>query len=294
VILPENIRAAFHDLLHADLQPGNAHPVGGGMINPSASVEIAGSHYFVKWNSNPLPLLFEVEVRGLTLLREANAFCVPEVIAHGEASPDAPAYLILEWIDAAPEVDQRAYAANFGQALATLHRITAPTFGLDHDNFIGSLIQRNTLTVSWAQFFRDQRITVQIDIARALGYLLPYREALLRRLLDRIESILGASNPPSLIHGDLWSGNYFAAHMNQPVLFDPAVYYGDREIEIAYAELFGASAFFLEAYQKRYPLDLGYEERRPLLQLYPMLVHLNHFGERYGEYVDAICRHYLT
>ncbi|MEO8395851.1 MAG: fructosamine kinase family protein, partial [Chloroflexota bacterium] len=190
---------------------------------------------------------------------------------------------------------QIAYAANFGRALAKLHHITAATFGLDHDNFIGELPQPNTPTATWAQFYRDQRIAVQIEIARDRNYLPPYREAMLRTMLDRIESILGgAPNPPSLIHGDLWSGNYFAAPGNQPALFDPAVYYGDRELEIAYAELFGASPFFLDAYRVNYPLDPGYEYRRPLLQLYAMLVHLNHFGEQYGEHVDAICRHYLT
>ena len=293
MILPADIRAAFRDHLHAE--PDAARPVGGGMINPSARAEIGGQSYFVKWNSNALPGLFVVEARGLALLRQANAFRIPEVIAHSEAAPAAPAYLILEWIDPAPTVDQAVYSIRFGQALAALHRVSAPTFGLDHDNFIGSLVQRNTPSVSWAQFFCDQRIAVQIGIARELGYLPAYREALLLALLDRIESILdGAPNPPSLLHGDLWSGNYFAARDNQPALFDPAVYYGDREIEIAYAQLFGASAFFLEAYEEHYPLDAGYEERRPLLQLYPMLVHLNHFGERYGEYVDAICRHYLS
>ena len=292
MILPANIRAAFLATLGAE--PDHAYPVDGGMINPSARAVIKGESFFVKWNSNALPLLFEVETRGLALLRTANAFRIPAVIAQGEAAADAPAYLVLEWIDATTEVDPQGYAVQFGQALAALHRVFSPTFGLDHDNFIGSLVQTNTPSASWPQFFRDQRIALQIDIARELGHLPPYREALLRDLLNRIESILGdALNPPSLLHGDLWSGNYFAASGNQPVLFDPAVYYGDREIEIAYAQLLGASPFFLDAYTESYPLDPGYEYRRPLLQLYPMLVHLNHFGERYGEHVDAICRLYL-
>jgi fructosamine-3-kinase len=293
MILPDNVRSAF--LTHLNAEPDHARLVSGGMINPSACVEIEGRRYFVKWNGHASPGLFEVEARGLTLLRTADAFRIPEVIAQGEGAPDEPAYLILEWIDSAHEVDQPVYAANFGQALAALHRLTAPNFGLDHDNFIGELPQRNEQGASWAVFFRDQRIAVQIEIARQRDYLPPYREFLLRTLLDRIDSILSdAPNRPSLLHGDLWSGNYFATVGNQPALFDPAVYYGDREIEIAYTELFGASAFFLDSYRESYPLDPSYEVRRPLLQLYPMLVHLNHFGERYGEHVDAICRHYLS
>ncbi len=295
MILPAILRAAFRDLLHVELQPDNARLVSGGMINPSARVEVAGQRFFVKWNTSAAPGLFAVEARGLALLREANGFRVPQVLAHTEAAPDAPAYLILEWLEPASAVDETTYAANFGHALATLHRISAPTFGLDHDNFIGELPQRNTPSVNWTQFYRDQRLAVQIEIARERDHLPPYREMLLYSLLDRVESLLGgASNSPALIHGDLWSGNYFAAADNQPALFDPAVYYANREIEIAYAQLFGAAAFFLDAYDEAYPLDAGYEERRPLLQLYSLLVHLNHFGERYGEYVDAVCRHYLA
>ena len=293
MILPANLRAAFRDLVHAE--PDHAQLVSGGMINPSARVEIAGQRYFVKWNSNAAPGLFEIEARGLALLRTADAFRIPQVLAHAEAAPNAPAYLILEWLEPASTVDDAAYEENFGQALATLHRTTAPTFGLDHDNFIGELPQPNQQSSSWAQFYRDQRLAVQIEIARERDHLPPYREALLYSLLDHVEGLLGStSNPPSLIHGDLWSGNYFAAAGNQPALFDPAVYYANREIEIAYAELFGASAFFLDAYSEAYSLDAGYEERRPLLQLYSLLVHLNHFGERYGDYVDAVCRHYLS
>jgi fructosamine-3-kinase len=121
------------------------------------------------------------------------------------------------------------------------------------------------------------------------------REALLRRLMDRIESILdGLGNPPSLIHGDLWSGNFFVGPDGLPVVVDPAVYYGDREVELAFTQLFGGfPSGFMEAYHDAYPLDAGYEYRRPLLQLYPMLVHLNHFGESYGSGVDAICRRYF-
>ncbi len=290
--LPENIRAAFRDLMNAE--PTRVQAVGGGMVNHAARVEVNGTPYFVKWNAQALPGLFEVEARGLALLRATETFRIPQVIAHGETSGHLPAFLILEWIDSASSVDQRQYGRRFGQALAALHRVSGDAFGLDHDNYIGQAPQRNTPTDRWSVFYRDQRLIPQMEIARGRGRLPPYREALLNDLLDQVERILDESdNPPSLIHGDLWAGNFFAAAGGQPALVDPAVYYGDREVEIAFAELFGGASFFLGAYNDAYPLDEGYEDRRPLLQLYPMLVHLNHFGEPYGSGVDTICHYYL-
>ncbi len=291
MILPESVRRAFRDWFGAE--PTSARTVSGGMINPSAHVEVNGTRYFVKWKVNAPPKLFEVEARGLVLLRDSHTFRIPEVIALAEATADTPAYLILEWIDRVETVDQRRYGADFGQALAALHRVRAKTFGLDHDNYIGELPQINTPSASWPIFYRDQRIGVQMQIAESLGYLPAYREKLIRDLMDRIGTILVGVSVPSLLHGDLWSGNYFPDASGQPTLVDPAVYYGDREVEIAFAQLFGGGEFFQRAYQEAYPLDPGYEDRRPLLQLYPMLVHLNHFGEQYGSHIDAICRHYL-
>jgi fructosamine-3-kinase len=287
--LPDDIRFAIRDALHAE--PTDIQAVGGGMINQSARVEVNGAHYFVKWKANAPPSFFEVEARGLRLLRATGALRVPQVIVYGES----PAYLILEWIESAARVDERKFTVGFGQALAALHRVTGAAFGLDHDNFIGGQPQRNTPGTSWPQFYRDQRIAAQMELARSLGRLPPQREALLNGVIDRMESILdGSGNPPSLIHGDLWSGNYFVGQDGAPVVVDPAVYYGDREVEMAFTQLFGGfPAGFIEAYHDAYPLDTGYEYRRPLLQLYPMLVHLNHFGEAYGSGVDAICRRYF-
>ncbi|HVU09791.1 MAG TPA: fructosamine kinase family protein [Phototrophicaceae bacterium] len=290
-MLPETVRRAFRDLFSAE--PTHVQAVSGGMINPSARVEVKGTRYFVKWKADAPPQLFAAEARGLALLRESHTFRIPDVIAQGEATTATPAYLILEWIDRAASVDQWRYGAAFGQALAVLHRVSADSFGLDHDNYIGDLPQINTPATSWPIFYRDQRLAVQMQIAETLGYLPAYREKLIRDLMERIETILPDVSTPSLLHGDLWSGNYFPDVSGQPVLFDPAVYYGNREVELAFAQLFGGGEFFQRAYQEAYPLDPGFEERRPLLQLYPLLVHLNHFGEQYGSHVDAICRYYL-
>ncbi len=133
-------------------------------------------------------------------------------------------------------------------------------------------------------------------LARHNGHLSAARETLLTQLIERLPDLIGSSNSitPSLLHGDLWSGNFLIASDGQPVVVDPAVYYGEREVEIAFTELFGGfPPGFLEAYDEAYPLDSGYSERRALYQLYPVLVHLNLFGESYGRQVDAIFKHYL-
>lgn len=289
--LPDSVRAALRQ--HTG-EPTRAAALGGGMINQAARVEAGGGRYFVKWKADAPPGFFEAEARGLNLLRTSNSFRFPEVVASGDCTGGQPAYLILEWIDTAPHVDQRRYAEKFGHALAALHRVTAASFGLDHDNYCGAIPQHNTPAARWPDFFRDQRLIPQIETARRLGHLPPYRQQLLDAALDRVEDVLGASdNPPSLLHGDLWSGNYIVTAGSEPALVDPSAYYGDREVEIAYTQLFGGLAFYLDAYNEVYPLGEGYEYRRPMLQLYPMLNHLNHFGEQYGGGVDSICAYYL-
>jgi fructosamine-3-kinase len=292
-IPPDNIRSIIRSALNSE--PSSVQPIRGGMINQSARVEVNGTRYFVKWNASAPPSFFDVEARGLNRLRTTGAFRVPEVIFHSEAADDSPAYLILEWIEGAGGRTPRTFTADVGRRLAVLHRVRGSAFGLEYDNYIGTLRQENTPSASWPQFYRDRRIAVQVEIARRSGYLPPRRETMLRDVMGRIETILdGAGSVPSLLHGDLWSGNYFAADDGQPAVVDPAVYYGDREVEIAFTGLFGGfPAGFLEAYQEAYPLQAGHQYRRPLLQLYPMLVHLNHFGESYGDGVENICRYYL-
>lgn len=266
----------------------------GGTLNQTAQVEVNGERYFVKWKVDAPPHFFEIEARGLNLLRNAGVIRVPQVINHSEASDKLPAFLILEWIDETPHGPSRSFAANFGHALAQLHRITHDTFGLDFDNFIGELPQSNKLTATWPTFYRDQRIAPQVALARQRGYLPPARESLLNKLIERLEDLLvGTTSSPALLHGDLWSGNFLVGMDDQPVLVDPAVYFGEREVEIAFTELFGGfPSGFLSACHEAYPLDAGYGDRRALYQLYPLLVHLNLFGESYGQRVDAICNYY--
>lgn len=290
--LPPSIRDAIYKELNAE--PQHMQLISGGKVSHTARVDVNGTFYVVKWKPNAPVGFFEAEARGLALLRMARAFRVPDVVAHGEATQTDPAYLIMEWIEPAAGVDAAEFGADYGRILAALHSVTGASFGLDHDNFNGELRQKNTPTASWGAFFRDQRIAVQMEIARDKGYLTPDREIALRNMMDQVVAILhGSTNPPSLLHGDFWTGNLIVAQGKQLAVVDPSVYYGDREVELAYTEMFGGPpAGFLEAYRRAYPLAAGYEYRRPLLQLYPMLVHMNHFGDDYWGGVEAICRYY--
>ncbi len=293
-MLPTSLHTALTHALSA--APTGARHVGGGCINQVACVEAGGQRFFVKWKASAPPGFFAAEARGLAILREAGALQVPDVVGCAEPEGETPAWLAMTWIEETPARSSRAVAANLGIGLAALHRHTAPQHGLDHDNFIGELPQYNRQNADWAVFYRDQRIAPQVALARRLRRLFPERERLLNRLMERLPDLLGGiPSPASLLHGDLWSGNYMVTHGDQPVIIDPAVYYGNREVEIAFTELFGGfPSGFLNAYHDAYPLTTGYRERRALYQLYPLLVHLNHFGEGYGPQVDAVCAHYVA
>ncbi|MBN1678727.1 MAG: fructosamine kinase family protein [Anaerolineae bacterium] len=289
--LPAALSAAIASELGAPLE--HEQPVFGGDINQSARFQAGGTTYFVKWNSSAPGAMFPAEARGLQLLAQANAVRVPAVIAQRNADGACPAFLVLEWIETGSKRGTGNTMARFGSALAELHRHTAETHGLDHDNFIGRLPQPNPPTPDWATFYRDHRIGFQMAIARKRGRLPSRREDLLTRLMDRLPDLLDDVIPVSLLHGDLWGGNYLIDIRGEAVIIDPAVYYGHREMDLAMSELFGGfSGQFYDAYHTAYPLD-GYDERRALYQLYYILVHLNLFGESYGGRVDSIAAHYV-
>lgn len=266
-----------------------AQAVSGGDINAAWRIETtAGQRCFIKWNPRPLPRLFEVEAQGLRLLAHAQALRVPRVIA----VIDQPPALVLEWIE--PGANQPSAAEALGRGLAQQHRAGSTTYGLDHDNYIGATTQINTRADSWLEFYRDQRLGEQMTIAQARGHLPPDRARRLDRVRANLDRWLDSSVVvPSLLHGDLWGGNHLIDTDGQPVLIDPAVYYGDREAEIAFTELFGGfETRFYAAYTEAWPLDRGYADRRDVYNLYHLLNHLNLFGEGYGSAVDAILRRY--
>jgi len=288
-MIPEALNAALEAEFRAVVSADQT--VFGGDINQAARVTLAdGRAIFVKWNRGADGDFFSAEAHGLRTLAAAGAVRVPEVYAVGEA----PAFLAMEWIDTERGYASDDFAETLGRQLALLHRATAGQHGLDADNYIGSLPQSNTPSASWVAFFRDRRIGAQMDIARQRGRLPKEREALLTRLQSWLDVFLDDQViRPSLLHGDLWSGNYMITRDGQPVVIDPAAYYGHREVDLAMTELFGGfPPRFYAADNAVYPLD-GYEQRRGLYQLYPLLVHMNLFGGGYAARVDAIARHYV-
>jgi len=270
-----------------------ANPVAGGDINEAYSVALAsGLRIFVKTRRGAAPAMFPAEARGLDWLRAADAVRLPRVLAVSGGTAEAPPFLALEWLEAArPRV---GFEEALGRALARLHRHGAPTFGLDHQNFIGPLPQDNRPCATWVEFFRERRLRPQLDRA-AQGGRLPEG---LRRATDRLLSVLddrlGPEEPPARLHGDLWVGNLHADESGTPALVDPAAYGGHREVDLAMMRLFGGFApRVFAAYEEAFPLAPGHAERVELLQLYPLLVHLNLFGASYLGAVDRITRRYL-
>lgn len=291
MVLPRTLTDRLSAVFGAPID--QATPLYGGDINQAARITAGGAAYFVKWNTDAPPTMFPTEAHGLRLLAAAGAVRVPAVIAQGDAQDGAPAFLVLEFI-AGGRSARAETMTRFGDALAALHQHAAPQPGLDRDNFIGRLPQPNTPAPTWAEFYAEQRIGAQMALARRLGHLPRHREDLLTRLIARLPAILGAEDvPASLIHGDLWGGNYLVDERGEAVLIDPAVCYGHREMDLAMSELFGGfSESFYAAYQAAWPAP-GYAERRALYQLYYLLAHLNLFGESYGSRVDTIAAHYV-
>lgn len=269
-------------------------PVGGGDINEAAKATLAdGREVLIKWNRGSFPGMFAAERRGLELLASAEALRIPAVLVHSDSTDECSAFIVMEWLGR--DSSTTAVAEALGRGLAAQHRATAETFGLDHDNFCGSNAQINTPADDWAMFFGERRLGYQLELARRQGRLSGRRGSRLEKLITQLGNWLPSHPPASLLHGDLWGGNWLVTAAGEPALIDPAVYYGHREAELAFTELFGGfpSAFY-QAYQSAWPLEPGYEERKSLYNLYHLLNHLNLFGESYGGGVDSILQRYVA
>lgn len=252
-------------------------PLRGGSINRAWRVEGAdGRRFFVKLNHATRAPMFAAEAEGLEEIRHAGALKAPEPVCWGSAGADA--YLVLEYL----ELGGSGNAEEMGRNLARLHEHTADRYGWHRDNTIGSSAQVNTPTSAWAEFWRERRLGFQLRLAAEQGYGGQLQD-LGERLMADIDLLLPSQPAASLLHGDLWSGNFDFDRSGAPVVFDPAVYYGDRETDLAMTELFGGfSPRFYAAYREAYPLVPGYETRKALYNLYHILNHLNLFGGGYG------------
>ena len=270
-------------------------PVGGGSINDAYRLDTNQGPFFVKINSaDRFPSMFEAEADGLKRLRATNTIRVPMVIASGEDHDDS--YLLLEHIEGGLKTP--VFWEGFGRSLARLHGYTNSTFGLDRDNYIGSLKQVNTPHAKWDDFFIHCRLEPQVKMARdspgpgtgdiGMGDVLRFE-----RLYAKLPSLF-PDEPPALMHGDLWCGNFLCAASGKPVLIDPAVYFGHREMEIAMTKLFGGfEPGFYSAYIDERPMEPGWEERVDLCNLYPLLVHMNLFGGGYAQRVRQSLKRYV-
>lgn len=253
-------------------------PVAGGDIHRAYRVDSEHGPLFLKTNSPQHLEGLAAEARGLQALAATGAIRVPGVIAHGLAG--GKACLLLQWL--ALGTPGPAAAGALGRGLAQLHRHGAGGFGFPDDNFIGSTPQPNGWMGDWTDFFRRRRLGYQLELAagNGLGFLVPDGE----RLLDALDVLLDGHRPePSLLHGDLWGGNWGSLADDEPVIFDPAAHYGDRECDLAMTRLFGGfGQLFYDAYEAAWPLPAGAERRCKLYQLYHVLNHANMFGGGYG------------
>ena len=260
-------------LFHASHQ----RPVGGGSINRAFAISDQDHRaYFVKLNDASCLAMFEAEALGLQQIAATQTIRVPLPICWG--TTQGSAYIVLEWLDLGYGT-HRAWAA-MGQQLAAMHRVASPQgFGWERNNTIGLTPQINAWMSDWPAFFAEQRISYQLQLAQQRGGHFPQAA----QLLAAIPQILAGHQPlPSLLHGDLWSGNAVVTQLEEPVIVDPAVYFGDREVDLAMTELFGSFPNdFYRAYDQAFPLEPGYRQRKLLYNLYHILNHFNLFGGSY-------------
>lgn len=282
----QNILEPINQLLRNHL--GNSLEIisvdekGGGSINSAAVFRTSEGSFFAKWNTiQGRKGMFGAEKKGLQLLGAANEIRIPKPIDFVET--DTHCYLVMEHMEAT-DFDFDFWEV-FGSRLAKLHKHTGEKFGLDHNNFIGSLPQVNTQKNTWAEFFIENRIQPQLKLAIDSGKADAQLVQKFENLYTKLDEIF-PQEKPSLLHGDLWGGNFMCTLDGDPAIYDPAVYYGHREMDLAMSRLFGGfDPEFYETYNEEFPLAPGFDKRLDLCNLYPLLVHVNLFP---GSYIQSV------
>jgi len=277
---------AVRQIIHQETGsiPEKVRTLKGGDINQVFHCLFRNQQFVIKLNNaKQYPKMFEKESKGLQLLSQSK-FIVPKTKAFGTF--EKYDYLILEYITPSKSINWET----FGRYLAHLHLLSSPQFGLDHDNYIGSLKQNNTLENNWFDFYSNNRLLELTSQARD-QQLLDRKDCIeIENICSILEEIVPACNP-SLLHGDLWSGNLLATKTGVPALIDPAVYYGHPEMDWAMLDLFGSfPVISFEKYQEINPFEKGFEKRKEIHQLYPLLVHLILFGRGYYNSVMNIVK----
>ena len=289
--LEDNIRTKIESVTGDSIL--SASTMGGGCISDSLKIKMnSGADYFLKVNfSTPADMFFK-EANGLNELKKSNSLRVPKVIMAEKN------FILLELINQGNRI--KNFYEDFGRGFALLHKFTSDSFGFYEDNYIGSNEQINIPNMgeenNWVKFYFDNRILFQLKLAEKNGYATRELAAGVSKLENKIEKILeGTEESPSLLHGDLWGGNYVVDDLGKACLIDPAVYYGHREADLAMTKLFGGfgSAFY-SAYNEAFPLAPGYEYREDLYKLYHILNHLNLFGRGYYQQAISIINSYAN
>ena len=264
-----------------------ASAITGGCIHSAARLECDdGTSFFVKWNDSDKGALIKAEVAGLNALRASGAVPTPEIIAFHEGDKEIPQFLVLELLQEGSKDKQSN--RQLGELLANVHRCTNDSFGFDQDNYIGELEQINVFEKRWGTFYRRYRLEVQGDLGVKRGWLRGDLWDAFQSALPKIEQELNAlAEPPALLHGDLWSGNVFWS-VDGPILIDPAVYFGNREVDIAFMQFFNNfDPEVYSHYNKNLPLSDGYARRKDIYNLYHVMKYANMFGGSYPERLKA-------
>jgi protein-ribulosamine 3-kinase len=274
----QRLSQLFSPVQHLDF-----NGIGGGSINETYRVDIGTKTVFCKLNSgSAFPQLFEKEKAGLEIIAKQGIIKTPAVLDCFEEG--GTQVLLLEWIAAGERT--AAFWKNFGEQLAALHCCSSVLFGLSEDNYMGSVPQRNHQHKTWAAFFAEERLQPTMQCCFDKGLLTKKHLDQFELLQNRLREIFNEEKP-SLLHGDLWTGNFMCNEASEPVLIDPAVYYGHRSVDLAMTTLFGGfRPAFYEAYEYHFPLPENYEDQWALCNLYPLLIHLYLFGSSYLSQIE--------
>ena len=265
--------------------------LGGGCIHHASKIETSAGPFFLKWNSAGVPDIFIREAEGLEEMNRAasSEIIVPKVFA-AKMIDETPGFLVLEYLEPGRQLNDDE---KLGRGLAAIHKFSAENFGFYSDNYCGATQQNNLWKPDWIKFFAENRLNWMLKLIKETGFLSSPEQQLFERLIEKLPGIIPEHSVSSLIHGDLWSGNYLLT-TNGPALIDPAVSYSDREMEFGMITLFGGfSRRFFDAYNEVFPLPDGWKQRNKIYQLYHVLNHYYLFGGGYLQQAIQIARQYL-
>jgi fructosamine-3-kinase len=285
----QHLEERFLDFFKEMTQIKSYQSIHGGDINQCFLLETSRGKYFMKINASLFGLdFFEKEARGLVILANAGSIRVPRPLFDGKFHQQV--YLVMEYLEKGTPAPN--FWQNFGESIASLHKHTQENFGLPFQNYIGRLHQPNNTHTKWIDFYKSERINFLLEKARKRNLLTLEESSLAEKLCDKLDQLI-PEEKPALLHGDLWKGNFIVQENGSAAVFDPATYYGHREMDLAMAQLFGGfEPSFFDAYHNCFPLQPDWKNRIEIHQLYPLMAHLLLFGGPYHAQVVSILKKY--